>query len=106
MSSPLTRKLTLCQALNFILLLVAPVCLSSPQSSWISTWGPSGESSSGRVRRQLHFRNEWATWSGWSVCSRSCGSGASVRTRTCITRNPVGGPCAGDPRQYKICNTK
>lgn len=21
-------------------------------------------------------------------------------------RNPVGGPCAGDPRQYKICNTK
>lgn len=21
-------------------------------------------------------------------------------------RNPVGGPCVGDPRQYKICNTK
>lgn len=21
-------------------------------------------------------------------------------------RNPVGGPCAGDARQYKICNTK
>lgn len=21
-------------------------------------------------------------------------------------RNPVGGPCLGDPRQYKICNTK
>uniref|UniRef100_A0A3B3VKX5 ADAMTS like 5 n=1 Tax=Poecilia latipinna TaxID=48699 RepID=A0A3B3VKX5_9TELE len=54
---------------------------------------------------QLHVRNEWAAWSGWSVCSRSCGGGASVRTRTCIT-NPVGGPCAGDPRQYKICNTK
>uniref|UniRef100_H3DN60 ADAMTS like 5 n=1 Tax=Tetraodon nigroviridis TaxID=99883 RepID=H3DN60_TETNG len=49
---------------------------------------------------------EWSAWSGWSVCSRSCGSGASVRTRTCITRNPVGAPCAGDPRQYKICNTK
>ncbi|XP_045888292.1 ADAMTS-like protein 5 [Micropterus dolomieu] len=109
MSSLLTRKLTLCQALTFVLLLVAPVCLSSSQSSWISAWGPSGESSSGRLvraRRQLHFRNEWATWSGWSVCSRSCGSGASVRTRTCITRNAVGGPCAGDPRQYKICNTK
>ncbi|XP_034536326.1 ADAMTS-like protein 5 [Notolabrus celidotus] len=109
MSSLLTRKMSLCQALTFVLLLVAPVSLSSPQSTWISPWGPSGESSSGRsarARRQLHFRNEWASWSVWSMCSRSCGSGASVRTRTCITRNPVGGPCAGDPRQYKICNTK
>uniref|UniRef100_A0A669CSV1 ADAMTS like 5 n=1 Tax=Oreochromis niloticus TaxID=8128 RepID=A0A669CSV1_ORENI len=104
------RKLTLCQALTFVLLLVLPVCLSSPQSpSWISAWGPNSDDSSvhpARTRRQLHFRNEWATWSGWSVCSRTCGGGASVRSRTCITRNPVGGPCAGDPRQYKICNTK
>ncbi|XP_029354692.1 ADAMTS-like protein 5 isoform X2 [Echeneis naucrates] len=110
MSSVLTRKLTLCQALIFVLLLLTPVCLSSPQStSWISVWGPSNEASflrPARARRQLHFRNEWATWSGWSVCSRSCGGGASVRTRTCITRNPLGGPCPGDPRQYKICNTK
>ncbi|XP_034743814.1 ADAMTS-like protein 5 [Etheostoma cragini] len=109
MSSLLTRKLTLCQALTSILLLVSPICPSPPQSSWVSAWHPSGEASSGRparARRQLHFRNEWATWSGWSVCSRSCGSGASVRTRTCITRNPVGGPCTGDPRQYRICNTK
>ncbi|XP_035036352.1 ADAMTS-like protein 5 isoform X4 [Hippoglossus stenolepis] len=104
------RKLSLFQALTFVLLLLAPVCLSSPQSSsWLSAWGPSGEASSGpstRARRQLNFQNEWATWSGWSVCSRSCGGGASVRTRTCITRNPVGGPCAGEPRQYKICNMK
>ncbi|KAK5915818.1 hypothetical protein CesoFtcFv8_001375 [Champsocephalus esox] len=109
MSSLLKRKLTLCQALTFVLLLVAPLCLSSPQSSWVSAWHPSSEASSvrpTRARRQLHFRNEWAPWSGWSVCSRSCGGGASVRTRTCITRNPVGGPCSGEPRQYKICNTK
>ncbi|KAF3833037.1 hypothetical protein F7725_026702 [Dissostichus mawsoni] len=101
--------MTLCQALTFVLLLVAPLCLFSPQSSWVSAWHPSTEASSGRparARRQLHFRNEWAPWSGWSVCSRSCGGGASVRTRTCITRNPVGGPCSGEPRQYKICNTK
>nr|XP_057934511.1 ADAMTS-like protein 5 isoform X1 [Doryrhamphus excisus] len=110
MSSSWARKLTLCEALTFVLLLVAPVCLPSLQSaSWVSAWGPFNETSLGRPprpRRQLHFRNEWASWSGWSVCSRSCGGGASVRTRTCITRNPVGGPCGGDPRQYKICNTK
>ncbi|XP_049459049.1 ADAMTS-like protein 5 isoform X2 [Epinephelus fuscoguttatus] len=109
MSSLQTRKLTLCQALTFVLLLLAPVGLTSSHSSWVSVWHPSGEASSGhlaRTRRQQHFKNEWATWSGWSVCSRSCGGGASVRKRTCITRNPVGGPCTGDPRQYKICNTK
>ncbi|CAG12468.1 unnamed protein product, partial [Tetraodon nigroviridis] len=101
-------KLDLCQALTFALLLAAPACLSTPPSAWISPWGPSADSPGRpvRARRQLHFRNEWSAWSGWSVCSRSCGSGASVRTRTCITRNPVGAPCAGDPRQYKICNTK
>ncbi|XP_068616786.1 ADAMTS-like protein 5 [Brachionichthys hirsutus] len=101
------RKLTLC--LTFVLLVVAPICPPSLQSFSVSASGPSGEFSSDRpvrIRRQLLFRNEWATWSGWSVCSRSCGGGASVRTRTCITRNPVGGPCPGDPRQYKICNSK
>ncbi|XP_029933108.1 ADAMTS-like protein 5 [Myripristis murdjan] len=111
MSSPLTRKLRLCQALTFVLLLVCPVCLSSPRSSsWVSVWGHTGGGASSgrpaRARRQLHFRNEWASWSSWSACSRTCGGGASVRSRTCMTRNPVGGPCTGDPRQYKICNTK
>uniref|UniRef100_A0A4W5NBX2 ADAMTS like 5 n=1 Tax=Hucho hucho TaxID=62062 RepID=A0A4W5NBX2_9TELE len=106
MSTLLTRRLSLCQALTFICLLVSAVCLSSqPSSSWVSAWGPS-EGRPARARRQLHYRNEWVSWNGWSVCSRSCGGGASVRTRTCITRNPVGGPCSGDPRQYKICNTK
>ncbi|XP_032416786.1 ADAMTS-like protein 5 isoform X2 [Xiphophorus hellerii] len=105
-----TRRLTLNRVVTFVLLLFSPGSLASLQSaSWGSEWGPSSDASSGRpprARRQLHFRNEWAAWSSWSVCSRSCGGGASVRTRTCITRNPVGGPCAGDPRQYKICNIK
>ncbi|XP_057692704.1 ADAMTS-like protein 5 isoform X2 [Corythoichthys intestinalis] len=110
MSYSSARKLTFYEALTFVLLLVTPACVSSLHSvSWVSARDPYSESTSGRstrTRRQLYFRNEWASWSGWSVCSRSCGAGASVRTRTCITRNPVGGPCGGDPRQYKICNTK
>ncbi|XP_061594445.1 ADAMTS-like protein 5 [Cololabis saira] len=106
MSSLHTRKPTPYQVLTVVLLLVSPGCLSSPQNdSWVSSWGPWPERPA-RARRQLPSRNGWAAWAGWSVCSRSCGGGASVRTRTCITRNPVGGPCAGDPRQYKICNAK
>ncbi|XP_072321698.1 ADAMTS-like protein 5 [Eucyclogobius newberryi] len=50
--------------------------------------------------------NEWGSWGVWSVCSRTCGGGASVRVRTCVTRNTVERPCSGEPRQYKICNTK
>ncbi|KAG9352301.1 hypothetical protein JZ751_020714 [Albula glossodonta] len=73
MSLSFTRRLSQCVALTFITLLVSPVCLSSQHGH------------QARARRQLHFRNEWASWSGW---------------------NPVGGPCPGDPRQYKICNSK
>uniref|UniRef100_A0A3P9LQT7 ADAMTS like 5 n=1 Tax=Oryzias latipes TaxID=8090 RepID=A0A3P9LQT7_ORYLA len=105
-----TRKSVLCRVLTLVLLLVAPSCISTLQNvSLVASWHLSAETLLGRplrARRQLHLRNEWLPWSGWSVCSRTCGGGASVRTRTCITRNLVGRPCAGEPRQYKICNTK
>lgn len=96
------RKLSLCQALTLITLLSSPGFLSSLPSSRGVELGVERP----QMHRQIHFMNEWASWGGWSVCSRSCGGGASVRTRTCITRNLVGGPCSGDTRQYKICNTK
>ncbi|XP_060767315.1 ADAMTS-like protein 5 isoform X2 [Neoarius graeffei] len=94
------RKLSLFQALTLVMLLMSPDCLSSQQTQGSRV----GRSS--RVPRQLFYKNEWASWGVWSECSRSCGGGASIRRRTCIYRNPVGGPCLGDPRQYKICNTK
>ncbi|KAL7833513.1 hypothetical protein AOLI_G00284730 [Acnodon oligacanthus] len=99
-----SRKLSLCQSLTLVTLLVSPVCLSSLHSAREVDGLVVGRSS--RIPRQLFYQNEWAPWSGWSECSRSCGGGASIRRRTCIARNPVGGPCVGDPRQYKICNTE
>ncbi|TRY65857.1 hypothetical protein DNTS_018019 [Danionella cerebrum] len=92
------RKLSLCQVLSLVTLLLSPGCLSSLLSSRLVDLGADG--------LLMHLMNEWASWGGWSECSRSCGGGASVRTRTCITRNLVGGPCQGDTRQYKICNAK
>ncbi|MGH0175368.1 UNVERIFIED_CONTAM: hypothetical protein FKN15_070201 [Acipenser sinensis] len=72
------------------------------KTPWGSLWGEAPPLS--RARRQLRFGNEWSSWIGWSACSRTCGGGASVRSRTCITRNLQGAPCPGEPRQYKICN--
>ncbi|XP_076853581.1 ADAMTS-like protein 5 [Brachyhypopomus gauderio] len=102
MPDPNDRKLTLCQALSVVTLLASQV-LSQHPAGWAEG---GGASRSLRVHRQLGFKNEWASWSGWSECSRSCGGGASIRRRTCIARNPVGEPCLGEPRQYKICNPK
>ncbi|XP_033905762.3 ADAMTS-like protein 5 isoform X1 [Acipenser ruthenus] len=102
MSLSKIRRLSQCVAVTFLTLLLSPVCLSSPHTPWGSLWGEAPPLS--RARRQLRFGNEWSSWIGWSACSRTCGGGASVRSRTCITRNLQGGPCTGEPRQYKICN--
>ncbi|XP_053720899.1 A disintegrin and metalloproteinase with thrombospondin motifs 7 [Synchiropus splendidus] len=49
----------------------------------------------------------WATWSEWSSCSRSCGSGVQSAQRDCD--NPVpkyrGRYCLGERQRYRICNT-
>lgn len=49
----------------------------------------------------------WASWSEWSVCSRTCGAGVQSAHRECD--NPVpkhrGKYCLGERRRYKICNT-
>ncbi|KAM9493969.1 ADAMTS-like protein 5 isoform 1-T2 [Clarias gariepinus] len=94
------RKLSLFQALTLVMLLTSPDCQSSQRIQGRRV------TRSSRVPRQLFYKNEWASWGVWSECSRSCGGGASIRRRTCIYSNPVGGPCLGEPRQYKICNTK
>ncbi|XP_023669967.1 ADAMTS-like protein 5 [Paramormyrops kingsleyae] len=90
-------------ALAVVALLLPPLCLTSPRSSWVSAGGALGQPV--RTRRQLPYENDWGSWGGWSTCSRTCGGGASMRTRVCITRNLIAGPCPGDTRQYKICNT-
>ncbi|KAF7648727.1 hypothetical protein LDENG_00152740 [Lucifuga dentata] len=43
----------------------------------------------------------WLLWSGWSVCSVSCGGGQQSRSRLCSLP-----PCSGLSRQSKTCNTQ
>ena len=53
--------------------------------------------------------SKWSRWSSWSDCTKTCGTGARHRTRTCLIQNPaeddVFAPitCAGNHIQKKTC---
>ncbi|CAF1679281.1 unnamed protein product [Rotaria magnacalcarata] len=46
----------------------------------------------------------WGTWTGWSICSGSCGTGLQVRTRNC-TVAAGGQQCSGSGLEAQQCNT-
>ncbi|XP_029937974.1 papilin isoform X2 [Myripristis murdjan] len=47
----------------------------------------------------------WEPWSPYGECSRTCGSGVTVRTRRCITQRTDGGHnCVGPEKSYRSCN--
>ncbi|XP_043342030.1 hemicentin-1 isoform X3 [Cervus canadensis] len=49
----------------------------------------------------------WSPWSGWGVCSRTCGGGQMRRYRTCDNPRPSSGgrACGGPDSQIQRCNT-
>ncbi|XP_030626706.1 papilin b, proteoglycan-like sulfated glycoprotein [Chanos chanos] len=76
--------LLLLSVLGILHLLCAPTfSLRQPSDDYYGDYGPYGE------------------------CSRTCGTGVAMRTRTCITQRTDGGHnCVGPSRSYKICNTQ
>lgn len=49
--------------------------------------------------------DSWDAWGPFGECSRSCGSGVTVRTRRCITHRTDGGHnCVGPEKSYRSCN--
>lgn len=46
---------------------------------------------------------EWLTWSSWSECSRTCGTGLKNRSRDC---NGTANSCYGDLHQAVLCEEK
>ncbi|XP_016410715.1 A disintegrin and metalloproteinase with thrombospondin motifs 17-like [Sinocyclocheilus rhinocerous] len=52
-----------------------------------------------------HVDGDWSPWSTWSMCSRTCGTGACFRQRKCD--NPPPGPggkyCQKTSVEHKVC---
>ncbi|XP_069016802.1 papilin [Embiotoca jacksoni] len=47
----------------------------------------------------------WDAWGPYGECSRSCGSGVTMRTRRCITlRTDRGHNCVGPDKSHRSCN--
>ncbi|CAH1778238.1 unnamed protein product [Owenia fusiformis] len=44
-------------------------------------------------------------WSGYTVCTRSCGRGVQTRSRTCIAPKHGGKPCSGALSESRVCGT-
>ncbi|CAL1525964.1 unnamed protein product [Lymnaea stagnalis] len=51
---------------------------------------------------------DWGPWTGWSVCSHTCGYGMAYRIRRCHAQQRQDGDpvCEGPSKQYTICNVK
>ncbi|CAG2242598.1 unnamed protein product [Mytilus edulis] len=51
----------------------------------------------------------WSSWTKWSVCSKSCGTGKQIRTRNCLNQfNTMDGyfvDCEGSSVKTRVCNT-
>ncbi|XP_041832767.1 papilin b, proteoglycan-like sulfated glycoprotein isoform X2 [Melanotaenia boesemani] len=48
----------------------------------------------------------WGEFGAYGPCSRSCGTGVAMRTRTCITSRTDGGNnCIGSSKSFRTCNT-
>ena len=49
---------------------------------------------------------KFSTWSKWSNCSKSCGDGVQVRTRSCTDPAPSGGgrACQGNVFEIMECH--
>ena len=49
---------------------------------------------------------KWNEFSGWSVCSKSCGGGQMSRQRTVLRKQAHGGvDCSGPAKEIQNCST-
>ena len=56
----------------------------------------------------LSVHGNWGKWSGFGVCSKTCGGGTKSRSRKCNNPSPAHGgrKCSGSSTQSAQCNTQ
>ena len=48
----------------------------------------------------VYEKGSWQEWTAWSECTRKCGGGQIIRTRSCSKT----GACAGVYKETEKCN--
>ncbi|XP_076472671.1 coadhesin-like [Babylonia areolata] len=58
--------------------------------------------------QQCPVDGAWGAWGAWGTCTKTCGTGARVRSRACDTPSPSNGgaECAGCGSETDTCNTQ
>lgn len=49
---------------------------------------------------------QWAAWTMWTGCTKTCGSGLMYRSRTCDFGRPFEDGCDGEMEESDICNSQ
>ncbi len=47
---------------------------------------------------------EWGEWSEFSACTQTCGTGVTMRNRTCQITENESGHCVGKSEEMQLCN--
>ena len=57
---------------------------------------------------KLSVNGGWTSYSVWSDCTKTCGTGTQTKTRTCTNPAPQhsGADCAGNAEETQACNTQ
>jgi len=64
------------------------------------------------THQNIHFfisvNGNWGKWSGYGVCSKTCGGGTRSRSRRCDSPAPAhgGNKCSGLGKQTASCNVQ
>eukprot|EP00794_Sanderia_malayensis_P016656 gene16656-18346_t len=54
--------------------------------------------------KQPEINRGWTSWSSWTSCSKSCGSGEQKKTRVCTSLKDGVPQCPGANVQERVCN--